>query len=658
MNAFAVSAAVGVLNTVVWPFLMRFALAVSVLTLGTGSFVLNGLLVLYGLRVIPDVRLPGPPTGVLVAFAVSAVTGLISSLVAVDEDEFFHRRAIRRARRRAGPPTSIPGLVMVQIDGLGHEVLQRALRDGDAPTLARWLADGAHRLIPWETDWSSQTGASQCGILHGSNLDIPAFRWYEKDHGRLMVSNRPADAAEIERRHSDGRGLLHADGASRGNLFTGDAAHKSVTMSSAGRRKGRLGAGYQGYFANPYNAVRTLTGALVDVIREVTASTTQRSRDVRPRVPRGGIYPIIRAFSTVITRDLVVEGVLDDMTAGRSVVYADLTGYDEVAHHSGIERYDTLAVLRSIDQQIGRLARVAELAPRPYRLVVLSDHGQSQGATFAQRYGVSLEEIVQHACGQPTHRTEDLTAQDGGNLGFAARSLRRLVPSAEHKPATAGERARSAEEEAAARDGVLVLGSGNLGLIYFTQTPERQTLEQIQAAYPELLPTLVEHPGIGFLMLRTEKRGSVVLGRHGVHYLDTGEVLGCDPLADFGPHAVAQVRRADTYPHVADIMVNSLHDPQTDEVAAFESLVGSHGGLGGPQTRAFLLYPVDLPTPVEPLLGAEEVHKVLRAWLAWLGHEVYADAVAATAAVEEPAPPVAAIDRPLEHIHFGEPGLL
>ena len=637
MNAFVVAAAVGVLNAVVWPFLMRFALAVSVLTVGVGSFLLNGLLVLYGLDAIPDVRLPGPPVGVVVAFAVSAVTGLTSSLVALDEDEFFHRRAIRRGRRRAGPPTSVPGLVMVQIDGLGHEVLQRALRDGDAPTLARWLAGGSHRLTLWETDWSSQTGASQAGILHGSNLDMPAFRWYEKDHGRLLVSNRPADAAEIERRHSDGRGLLHADGASRGNLFTGDAKHKSVTLSSAGRRRGRLGAGYQGYFANPYNAIRTFTGALVDIVREVIAAATQRRRDVRPRVPRGGIYPLVRSFSTVVTRDLVVEGVLDDMVAGRSVIYADLTGYDEVAHHSGIERYDTLAVLRSIDQQIGRLARVAELAPRPYRLVVLSDHGQSQGATFAQRYGTTLEEIVQHACGQEAGRTEDVTAGDQGNIGFAARSLRRLVPATEHKAATAGERARTAEEEAAARGGVLVLGSGNLGLVYFTREPGRLTLEGIQASYPELLPTLVEHPGIGFLLVRTEQRGSVVLGRHGARYLDDGHVEGVDPLAAFGPHAVAQVRRTDAYPHVADIMVNSLHDPQTDEVAAFEPLVGSHGGLGGPQTRAFLLYPVELPTPVEPLLGAEEVHKVLRAWLAWLGHDSYADPVAATAAVEEPA---------------------
>ena len=72
-------------------------------------------------------------------------------------------------------------------------------------------------------------------------------------------------------------------------------------------------------------------------------------------------------------------------------------------------------------------------------------------------------------------------------------------------------------------------------------------------------------------------------------------------------------------------MVNSLWDAQTDEVAAFEELVGSHGGLGGDQTRPFLLYPADLPDPDGEIVGAEEVHQQLRRWLAHLGHPAYRD---------------------------------
>ena len=97
------------------------------------------------------------------------------------------------------------------------------MRDGSAPNMARWIAEDGYRLAEWETDLSSQTGASQAGILLGSNEDIPAFRWVEKENGRMMVCSSPADCAEIERRHATGIGLLVDGGASRGNLLSGEA---------------------------------------------------------------------------------------------------------------------------------------------------------------------------------------------------------------------------------------------------------------------------------------------------------------------------------------------------------------------------------------------------------------------------------------------------
>ena len=108
----------------------------------------------------------------------------------------------------------------------------------------------------WDPEWSCQTGVSQCGILHGSTADMPAFRWIERSSGRLIVSNRPESAAAIERSHAVDDGLLAGGGASYGNLFTGGAERAVLTMSVAGRRKGRVGAGYGRYFARPGNAAR------------------------------------------------------------------------------------------------------------------------------------------------------------------------------------------------------------------------------------------------------------------------------------------------------------------------------------------------------------------------------------------------------------------
>src|SRR5439155_7974733 len=214
-----------------------------------------------------------------------------------------------------------------------------------------------------------------------------------KETGRTMTCSKPDDCAEIERRQSTGVGLLRSGGASRGNLLSGEAEHLILTVSRIGDEK-RANPGYRAFFANGFNVTRLLVLFAWEVILEVIAAARGARRDVRPRGHRGGKYPFIRAVMCVIVRDLIVYGVLSDMMKGRPAVYATFSSYDEVAHHSGLERADTLEALRKLDQQFGRIARACRYAPRPYELVVLSDHGQTQGATFKQRNGYSLADLV------------------------------------------------------------------------------------------------------------------------------------------------------------------------------------------------------------------------------------------------------------------------
>ena len=103
----------------------------------------------------------------------------------------------------------------------------------------------------------------------------------------------------------------------------------------------------------------------------------------------------MRAGLSVFVRDFTVHSMISDMMMGVPAVYACFAGYDEVAHHSGLERADTMEVLRKLDQQFGRIARARQYAARPYEIVVLSDHGQTQGATFLQRNGYGLDELVE-----------------------------------------------------------------------------------------------------------------------------------------------------------------------------------------------------------------------------------------------------------------------
>ncbi len=629
--ALATAAGVGLLNAFVWPLLARFTVPLSVVTLGMGALVLNGVLVALVIDAIPGAHVTDWVSGIVVALGMAALTAVLSALLAIEEDESWYRNVVGRQARRRGERTEsgVPGLLFLEIDGLAHDVLRRALRDGNAPTLSRWVREGTHRLAGWETDWSSQTGACQAGLLHGDNHDMPAFRWWEKDRGKPIVTNHPKDAAELERRHSDGRGLLHEDGASRANILSGDAVHSMLTMSTVLHRRRPIGRDYSAYFARPYAVARTLTGVIAEVARERRAQGSQRRRDVQPRIVRSREYALMRAFATVIQLDLQIAAVVGDMLSGRPVIYTTFLAYDEVAHHSGVERPDALAVLAKLDHQIARVAAATADAPRPYRLVVLSDHGQSQGATFLQRYGITLEDHVRSACEVTDVHTE--TGEEDGAAAYLGAGLTELArddTTAARAARTAHRRMDALPESGEEQTGddlpdLSVMASGNLGLISFPREPGRVTLERLEVLHPRLLTALREHPGIAFAMVRSERHGALALGPAGTNFLDEDRVEGEDPLAPFGPNAAAHLRRTDAFPHCPDVMLNSTYWAETGDVAAFEELVGSHGGLGGTQSHPFVLHPAELPWPDEPVVGAERVHRIFRGWLAALGHDAY-----------------------------------
>ena len=541
----------------------------------------------------------------LAALVISAVSTVLQVIIGTNDDDAYSLSVVHRVARKSRDRevTDVPGILFLEIDGLAKPVLQRAMRDGNAPVLASWLAANTHRLVEWETDLSSQTGASQAGILLGSNENIPAFRWVEKERMELMVCSNPDDCAELERRHA-GDGLLRDGGASRGNLLSGEADHALLTASRVSEEK-KANPGYRAFFANGFNVTRTLVLVIYEVLLEIVASARQRRRDVRPRGHRGGIYPLLRAGMCVAVRDLTAYAVLSDMFVGRPAIYATFASYDEVAHHSGLERPDTLEALRKLDEQFGRIERARRYAPRPYEIVVLSDHGQTQGATFKQRNGYALEDLVRRSVEADDVRAESGEDESRTNVGVA---FDEATGQGEESGKKRGSKKDVSGEE------VVVLGSGNLGLVYLLDEPRRMTREEIDARHPRLIQALTEHEHVGFVVVRSEADGPVALGRRGTHYLSDGRVEGEDPLAPFSPSAARHLLRSDGFTNAPDLFVNSFYDHELDEGCAFEELISFHGGMGGLQTRPFILAPVGLPLPDEPLVGAASVHALLSGW--------------------------------------------
>jgi uncharacterized membrane protein YvlD (DUF360 family) len=601
--AFAVAAVIALLNALLPPVIAALRLPYML----AAGFILvlladAGMLLLADELLPDDIHVDSFGDALLAAIIITAVGIVLQVILGTNDDDEYALRVTRRIARRGGGATATdaPGIVYLEIDGLGLPVLRDAMRDGSAPNMARWVAEGGYRLVEWETDLSSQTGASQAGILLGSNDDIPAFRWVEKETRRIVTCSSPADCAEIEARRATGIGLLRNGGASRGNLLSGEADETILTVSRTDAEK-RANPGYRAFLANGFNVTRTLVLFFWEVVLEISASLRAARRDVRPRGHRGGAYPFMRAALCVFVRDLIVFGVLTDMMRGRPAVYATFSSYDEVAHHSGLERADTMEALRKLDQQFGRIERARPYASRPYEIVVLSDHGQTQGATFKQRNGYGLDELVERSLSDGQVDSVGGGDEQSARVGQAVgEATGRAAP----KPAKneVGDRA------------VVVLGSGNLGLVYLMESDRRMTMEEIEARHPRLLEALRSHDHVGWLLLRSSEHGAVVLGADGTRYLNDDRVEGEDPLAHFSPTAATHLRRTDGFPHVADIMVGSFYDPSLDEGCAFEELICFHGGLGGTQTRPFILVPPRLEAPAEPIIGAEAVHGVLTGW--------------------------------------------
>jgi hypothetical protein len=92
---------------------------------------------------------------------------------------------------------------------------------------------------------------------------------------------------------------------------------------------------------------------------------------------RGYKYAGMRAASNVILRDVNVSLVIEEMYQGANVIYADFTDYDELAHHCGPERVESLEALDGIDRALATLEKAAANAPRPYQVVVLSTMGRA-----------------------------------------------------------------------------------------------------------------------------------------------------------------------------------------------------------------------------------------------------------------------------------------
>ena len=593
---------ISLINAILWPILTRIAMPFLVLTFGFGVLILNGLL-LQLFAPLFDIQINGAAM-ILVPLAMAAVTTILSSLITIEDDSSYYRSVLRDAeKKRKTEIKDYPGVIIVEIDGLAYEVLCEAVERGDMPNVKKMIDSDDYNLRMWETDLSSQTGASQAGILHGNNDGIVAFRWIEKSNGnQMMQCSGISKVPELEERISDGNGLLVDNGASRSNLFSGDTDNVIFTFSKIMEFKKLYNKAWYSVFSNPSNFARIIALFLADIVREIWSQIIHSVKNIRPRIKRGIVYIPTRAATNVFMREINTSTLIGDMMVGDvDVAYSTYLGYDEIAHHSGVRDNDAWFALREMDKQIKHLTDANKYCPRDYQFVIQSDHGQTNGATFTQRYGQTFEEFVKSLLPQDMTVFAKLSSDEDHFAGSSPFSRDKKKIKKEEK-----------EQEELSDSEVIVLASGNLAMIYLTQWAQRLTYEELNEYFPELIPGIINNEYVGFILVKSKEHGDLAIGKNGTYYLDSGEIEGENPLDGFGDNIVRHLKRTSSFEHTPDILVNSFYDEKADEVCAFEELVGSHGGAGGDQSKPFILYPSSWNVSDDEIIGAENIYKLLK----------------------------------------------
>lgn len=619
---------------------LRLVLLSLTVILGVFGLLVAGMLAQAVILGVALILTPGFTTDsltdvVVASWSSAAIAAFVNWLFDAGSEDVFHAQVLGRSLRVAGihgEPTDSNGMLIVQLDGVSAPLLRQAVTAGAMPTVSRWLRSGDHRLREWHTGLPATTPAGQAVLLHGDDQHIPAFRWYEKDTGRLMVANRPSDTAEIEARISDGRGLLADGGVSVSNLFSGDAPTRLLTMSDAKLPSREPGIAT---FATARSGMtRSIVVFAGQMIAEWYQGRRQRLRNVHPRVPRGGIFVLLRGLTTVVLRDLNVSIVAEQMARGVPTIFVNFVDYDEVAHHAGPSRPESMRTLDGLDRVLNLFEQIAREVHRNYEIVLVSDHGQAQGATFSQLSGATLHETVAELAGphvdvdDPITKDSDavpaeqwgpanvlLTAATRSQslMGGATRGLMSRRSTADGVALGRPRRRHGADRLHAAAPHVLVVASGSLAHIYLTDEPGRVEQSRIEQRYPKLADGLARHPHVGAVMMRDGEE-LLVLGDEGWRRFRGGAPTGGegdDPLVAFGPDANADLASLDRRDNVGDLVVLGRHDPVLGDVAAFEELVGSHGGLGGLQTSAMLIHPAAWRSVAAGTLDGRQVFDAL-----------------------------------------------
>jgi uncharacterized membrane protein YvlD (DUF360 family) len=622
----------GLLLLLLRPLLVLATLPLNAATLGLPTLLFNGFILYLTAATSRVVNIDNLGYAFLGLVVMTTVNGAVTGWLGIDDVYPLFQTILRRVGRRYGPraqPGRVRGLLILQVDGLSWRSCERALRRGRMPTMAGLRALGTHRLHRWHCGVPSNTPAVQCGLFYGARTRLPGYRWYDRRRRRVMVASRAEDLRDVEAEVAGGAGLL-AGGSCINSLLSGGAAKRLMTLSALrepnDRRRPDERADFSLFWLSPFAYASAVSSALWDFLTALSWNAQARFHPRKRVIRRSLRQAAMRAVGNAFLRETSHFWLAQDVVRGVPVIYSNFVGYDEVAHHAGPDTDEALATLTGFDRKLQKLRRlVRDAAPIGYDVVVLADHGQSMSLPLRIIGGETLEDLVARLAGRvrPVLPPRD---SEAAYVGALLAELRDEGPDRRSWLAFQSrltlERLRDDEpdHDAGAGEGtsLIVCVSGGLAHIYREGAPRPLRLAEVSSLYPGLVEGLACHAGIGFVLARDDDGSALMIGRDGVRNLDSGELRGeSDPLAPYWDERrwTGELSALLSHSHAGDLIVNGALLPDRRAVV-FEEQLGSHGGLGGPQTDPFILLPAAWRTRREDLSSPEALHAHLKAQLA------------------------------------------
>lgn len=457
-------------------------------------------------------------------------------------------------------PTDEPGVIVIQIDGLGHDVLTQAMKRGAAPFLRSLLRKNGYTYGSYFCGVPSITTAIDAELIYGKSDEIPAYSWFHRKLGRFIRGDQAGQAKLLEETVlASVTHPLMENGSAIASAYSGRATMTNISPESQAeksqlRRFVRLRI-LLVPLLNPFRFWHMIIVLAGSVMFMLARAIKNKSKAL-----------LWDDFLTLLIRlflcDLAATIAVNDLWRKTPALFINLSLVDKVSHTNGIRHPIVFQSIRLMDLYCKRMYDSALAAKRSYHYIVLSDHGQSPGIPFENITNETLPQCI--------------------TRGIGDRDPKAILTYGNDQALLKNKK----------NDVIFTLPSSSIAHLYFSRwLPVQATHETIEKTFPNLIPTLLAHPGIGWIMIKNRDNTTTLLARDGGKAVfGHGKVVSVretpidDPEAKLLLKALARLSQCENNGDL--VLFGGKHG---NAWSSFEPYIGTHGSFTGEMVRPFLL---------------------------------------------------------------------